>query len=152
MDKECSQNHSVFFCKVWWTGWELLKPLQGPSQTHVPFYSLFWSITDVSEHLASADPAHLGLFLCLPPAGVLPHSWTPLDKARWDRGHACFEIRIVPAIPWDMQSLGYVGWVGKVPWMRSDLGNDTCWKKGLKFFWEYPPELWAQCRDCRRYK
>ncbi|XP_075022313.1 GPI-anchor transamidase component PIGU isoform X2 [Calonectris borealis] len=49
-----------------------------------------------------ADPACLGLFLCLPPAGVLPHSRTPFDKARWDRGHACFEIRVVPTIPWDM--------------------------------------------------
>lgn len=34
--------------------------------------------------------------------GVLPHSQTPLDKARWDRSHACFEIRIVPTFPWDM--------------------------------------------------
>lgn len=86
----------------------------------------------MSEHLASADPARLGLFLCLPPAGILPHSWTPFDKARWDRSHACFEVRIVPTIPgtWttlrNMQSLRCVGWVGKVPWMRSDFGNDAC--------------------------
>uniref|UniRef100_A0A8B9S8U5 Phosphatidylinositol glycan anchor biosynthesis class U n=1 Tax=Apteryx owenii TaxID=8824 RepID=A0A8B9S8U5_APTOW len=78
-----------------------------------------------------ADPAHLRLFLCLPPTGVLPHSRTLFDKARWDRGHACFEVRIVFTIlgKWttlrNMQSLGYMGWVGKVPWMRSDFKDDS---------------------------
>lgn len=59
----------------------------------------------------------------------------------------------LPTIPWDMDhseehaKLGVRGVGGKVPWMRSDFGNDTNWKEGLRFFWEYPPELWAQCRD-----
>lgn len=53
------------------------------------------------DHL-SADLAHLGLLLCLPPAGVLPHSWTPSDKAGWDRGHACFEVRVESTVSWAM--------------------------------------------------
>lgn len=74
----------------------------GTSKTPVSQTRPHLSHTDVSDHLTSADPADLGLLLCLPPAGVLPHSWTPFNEARWDRGHACFEVRVESTVSWAM--------------------------------------------------
>uniref|UniRef100_A0A7M4F400 Phosphatidylinositol glycan anchor biosynthesis class U n=1 Tax=Crocodylus porosus TaxID=8502 RepID=A0A7M4F400_CROPO len=51
------------------------------------------------------DPAHLRLFLRLPPARILPHSRTLPDKERRDRGHAGSEIITVVGTPWKMDSI-----------------------------------------------
>uniref|UniRef100_A0A8B9U3W1 Phosphatidylinositol glycan anchor biosynthesis class U n=1 Tax=Anas zonorhyncha TaxID=75864 RepID=A0A8B9U3W1_9AVES len=79
------KEHPVFFMFVQLAIISIFK-----SYPTVGDVALYMAFLPVWSHLYRY-PAHLRLFLCLPPAGVLPHSRTPFDKTRWDRGHACFE-------------------------------------------------------------